>query len=400
MFSRIKTHLAAVLAIGVIVVAQSCNGKEGTTPVPGEQEKNPEENTGGNPGENPGDKPGENPGENPGEVSKTYMDLSQNGTANCYVVSKPGDYKFKAVKGNTDVSVGEVNSVDVLWESFGTDTQPNTGDIIASVSFEDGYVCFSTSGISSESLKEFPKGNAVIAAKGPDGKILWSWHIWSADFGEQVYFNNAGTLMDRNLGAVSAKPGDVGCLGLMYQWGRKDPFMGASSLSEKVQAASTGTWYVSSESVSPEDLRQYLNENPTTFLINKDRTFPEDAWNAVKTVNDPCPAGWRVPAGREDGLWVTASGSLEPFEMTFDSTNYGINFSGKFGDDSMIWYPASGCLSGSTGRLSDVGVNGEYWAASSDGINAHYYVFSCSGYVRPEGYCVKEYGFPVRCIKE
>ena len=72
-------------------------------------------------------------------------------------------------------------------------------------------------------------GNAVVAVK-KDGKILWSWHIWACegynpDATAQKYNNNAGVVMDRNLGATSATPGKPQTIGLLYQWGRKDPFL-------------------------------------------------------------------------------------------------------------------------------------------------------------------------------
>lgn len=206
--------------------------------------------------------------------------------------------------------------------------------------------------------------------------------------------------MDRNLGAVSAKPGDVGSLGLMYQWGRKDPFMGAASISEKVQAVSTGNWSVDSESVPQEELHQYLTENPTAFFTGEYH-LPEDSWGAAKTMNDPCPAGWKIPVGKEEGVWAKASGSKDRwFDMTYDKTNEGINFSGKFGNDSMIWYPASGSLSSSTGILCDVGINGLYWSASADSYNAYEFQFSTTGYVGLDRYCRYHHGGAVRCIKE
>jgi hypothetical protein len=60
-----------------------------------------------------------------------------------------------------------------------------------------------------------------------DGVILWSWHIWLVQdqIGYNTYANNAGVLMDRNLGATSAIEYDSGTIGLLYQWGRKDPFL-------------------------------------------------------------------------------------------------------------------------------------------------------------------------------
>ena len=69
------------------------------------------------------------------------IDLNSSGeTANCYIVSSAGIYKFKPVKGNSSESVGNVSSVAVLWETFGTDIKPSIGDLIKAVNYDDGYV--------------------------------------------------------------------------------------------------------------------------------------------------------------------------------------------------------------------------------------------------------------------
>ena len=130
--------------------------------------------------------------------------LSLSGSANCYIVSSVGLYKFKPVKGNSNESVGSVASASLLWETFGTDAAPMPSDLISGFCYKDGYIAFQTA-------DTFKEGNAVIAAKDADGNILWSWHIWFTDqpLG-QVYYNNAGVMMDRNLGSTSATPGDVG----------------------------------------------------------------------------------------------------------------------------------------------------------------------------------------------
>lgn len=62
--------------------------------------------------------------------------------------------------------------------------------------------------------------------------ILGSWHIWSSAEGwnDHVYANNAGTMMDRNLGATSAECGNVGTIGLFYQRGRYSPFMATANV--------------------------------------------------------------------------------------------------------------------------------------------------------------------------
>ena len=323
---------------------------------------------------------GEGEGGDSGDDDKIYTDLSAAGTANCYLVSQAGDYKFKAVIGNTDGSVGNVKSVEVLWESFGTDVMPNVGDLINTVSFRDGYVRFSTP-------ETFANGNAVIAVRNSKGTILWSWHIWCSEEGwqEHIYNNNAGTMMDRNLGATSATPGSVGALGLLYQWGRKDPFLGSSSIRSSVQALSTGNWEVSLNWTYYE----LTIPNPTTFFI---RGYPGISWQSKKTAYDPCPAGWRVPDGGENGIWKTAGFA----NTTFDYTNCGVSFS--ITSQETTWYPASGILSEDDGVLKDCGTGGGYWYVPNDGDI--YKAFSVGSFSYKINHNDIKDGYSVRCLKE
>ncbi len=310
----------------------------------------------------------------------TYTDLSAEGTANCYLVQGVGNYKFKAVLGNTDGTVGNVKSVDVLWESFGTDVMPEVGDLIAKASYKNGYVRFSTP-------DEFRQGNAVIAARNSDGTILWSWHIWLASEGwkEQVYYNDAGTMMDRNLGATSATPGEVGAFGLMYQWGRKDPFLGAAALDANTQAVSTGTWSVSSEWGC-----SFLEENPMTFS----RKAWSGTWSSKKSYYDPCPLGWKVPDGDSENIWAKVIGEKE---ININGNKYGLNFSGVFGPDETIWYPISGTLDRESGAL--IGGNGFCWSTNmSYCLYYYYYDDNCGVYTQQSSNLSN--GHAVRCIKE
>ena len=68
-----------------------------------------------------------------GDIEGDVADLSANGTANSYIVSKSGTYKFSTVKGNSSESVGVVSSAEVLWETFGTDVTPKVGDLVKNV---------------------------------------------------------------------------------------------------------------------------------------------------------------------------------------------------------------------------------------------------------------------------
>ena len=53
------------------------------------------------------------------------------GPANCFIISAPGSYAFRPVKGNSTEAVGPIASTEVLWESFGTSVAPSKGAIVA-----------------------------------------------------------------------------------------------------------------------------------------------------------------------------------------------------------------------------------------------------------------------------
>ena len=333
-------------------------------------------------------------------------DLSSSESANCYIISESGVYKFKAVKGNSASSVGNVAVVSTLWETFGTSDVPAVGDLVSDVCYMDGYVAFKTASV-------FKEGNAVVAAKDADGNILWSWHLWFTDEPKgQVYYNLAGTLMNRNLGATSAAPGDVGALGLLYQWGRKDPFLGSSSISSDVLAQSTAIWPASVMSDKNVGTIEYAVANPMTFITmnyyNRDWYFDEvgstdtdnDRWNDSsdrKTFYDPCPAGWRIP----DMVWGLAADEMSLIRYDFDGTNKGMNFSKFFGDDSVIWYPAPGYRDGDkNGELSQVSVLGAYWSTIPTTFPARVMELFYDSYMDCNSYANRAYALSVRCIKD
>ena len=332
-------------------------------------------------------------------------DLAMNSeSANSYIVSEPGVYFFPAVKGNSSESVGSVNSVDVLWESFGTDVTPSVGDLVQSVSYAYGYISFRTPAI-------FKEGNAVIAARDASGTILWSWHIWLTDEpGKCVYANNAGTMMDRNLGATSATPGDVGALGLLYQWGRKDPFLGSSRIdSFWTSAESTIDWPDEVDSSPSCGTISYAIQHPTTcidgfYSPNSDWLYGEDdstdntRWQSKKTLYDPCPAGWRVPDGGDDGVWAKAGFCSQ----SYDSSNNGILFNTDFSSPA-TWYPAVTDFYTTNTPIVHYD-SGEYWSVTPclreyNLCKAYYFGFRSDGQVY-QSYYLRDRLRGVRCLKE
>lgn len=234
------------------------------------------------------------------------VDLSENESANCYIVSDTGKYKFRATEGNSDVVLTDAVSVDVLWETFGTDRDINVGDLIYDVKLKDDYIYFQATG-------EF--GNALIAGRNAEGTILWSWHIWATERPkDEVYKNNIGVVMDRNLGATSSEVGDIRTGGLFYNWGRKDPFVGPSKLPLTTYEYSTSPIAKTTAAIPMTvkyniiegEVLQYAKEHPTTpisgtvgsssfdWFRNSSDPSKTELWGKNKTKNDPCPPGYRI----------------------------------------------------------------------------------------------------------
>ena len=325
-------------------------------------------------------------------------DLSYKGSANSYIISESGDYWFPVVKGNSSEQVGKVATAELLWESFGTYTAPSVNDLIKSTLYEDGKIYFRTA-------DTFKEGNAVIAAKDADGTILWSWHIWLTDEPQcKEYSNNAGTMMDRNLGATSPTYGDTSALGLLYQWGRKDPFLGSSSISSNIVANSTITWPSAVESNSIIGTIEYSTEHPTTFITYNSNNYDwyytdsqstdNTRWQPNKTIYDPCPVGWRVPDGGDNGVWNIAGFS----DTTYDNANEGMLFNTTSSSNS--WYPATGYRDARDATLEGVGYYGYYWSVTHLNYRAYTLNFSYFGNIYPMNRSYRARGFSIRCFRE
>lgn len=211
----------------------------------------------------------------------TVTDLSEVQTANSYVVSKSGFYKFRATtRGNGvtgllvvqddgtyyrsfDATMGAgisgIDKIDLLWwqgdlsadsnyKTFANGS-PSSDEVAAKCpvvildngKLDDGFATFYVK------VDETTYGNVGLAAYDANGTILWSWHIWIQPEVKVVRLGDY-TVMDRNLGATYA-PADKNYdsdnfyanIGLYYQWGRKDPFFPPSGKNNT--NTSTDVWF-------------------------------------------------------------------------------------------------------------------------------------------------------------
>ena len=237
-------------------------------------------------------------------VSGHARDLSIDGAANCYIIPEPGRYRFKCVRGNNDVEnvIQNVSEVKVLWES-NFKSSVKAGDLVSSIAYEDDWVTIQTPA-------QAIKGNAVVAAYDASNNIIWSWHLWFCPHfvpeNLQQTYNDGTVWMDRNLGA--SMDALSSSFGLMYQWGRKDPFPGPYSNSGTLVPTTVA---FHKEAAGVGGLMDYAIRNPMTLITTSESDVRwcsrEDNWTSfwgsTKTLYDPCPPGWRVPSS----TWKTAA---------------------------------------------------------------------------------------------
>lgn len=280
-----------------------------------------------------------------GEV---FFDLSSTTTANCYMISSANyNYCFDVtVKGNGADGVLDGSDptldpgyVDVVWMD-----ETLEGKLTMSSNYpSQGRALFSLQGNTEDpdekSLPEGMEGNVLIGAYTDETKteLLWTWHLWICDRPQIQSYKNGFTVQDRDLGAVDYTPSsDIGKVdGLYYQWGRPTPFPVNRTLAEDFTIESSDEIPGVNTAVGHPDT--FYND---AVVAEDGKTYRLWGWRSaadeyVKTIYDPCPAGYRVPSKR---LWA----ELDAHDYTVSGHN--VEFSVI--DDYSVYYPISGYYNG------------------------------------------------------
>ena len=222
------------------------------------------------------------------------------------------------------------------------------------------------------------KGGAwVKVAAGSNGQTLTfyngapAWVETTAN-ANTVFNPNTGKIwMDRNLGAsqVATSSTDVASYGDLYQWGR-----GADGHQIRTPLSTPTTGQSSSSSPGANFLIGSLNWY--------NGTNPDNLWQGVSGVNNPCPIGYRIPTEAE---WNAESLSW--------STK---NSAGAFA--SPLKLPMAGYRDYSDGSLGNVGTDGVYWSSTVSSANARSLnFFSSVAFMNTDA---RAFGFSVRCLKD
>ena len=291
---------------------------------------------------------------------------------------------------------------------------------------------------------DIQSGNAVVAVtkgSGASKTVLWSWHLWFApkdaldkipvtnhqgvvyNFTKETLgwkptqwsgstYSSARTVKVKveqtvaNNGAkaytvinITQNPGGVrkGATTL-YQFGRKDAFPGVA----KADLASNSHFTENAgDNMSIENGIQHPDlyytwgsnwENNYSYnnlwsADNTARGFNDNS--VVKTVYDPCPVGFKMPASNAfTGFTTTGQNSSTQSELNIEDSqtfqnNLGHNFWTNSSKTATIYFPASGCRDNSDGSLSTIGIFGSYWSAYYNVSNYGCFLIFYSGLVNP-----------------
>lgn len=404
-------------------------------------------------------------------------------TANCYVVSAPGYYSFPLVYGNalknrsTNESAYKTGNTgsDILSNFINhagaaitnpyirrnADCTPAKAelvwqdalDLLTDIEYNNAWDGFITFSVNRNTIRQ---GNAVIAIRDTENKILWSWHIWvtDEDLSQTIEITNhqgykyrmlpvslgwcdanAVTYAERSCKVKFTAGGEsqtitvkqasnsittgVNCT--YYEWGRKDPLRPSdgssgnktwydkngtpSTNSPATENFSTGVTCIKNYILKPDVMHnQYYGDNTYANLWSAANTvYTANDNPVVKTVYDPSPVGFKLPPSNVfTGFTTTGGNTNNPSEIngTWDSSLKGWNFYTDSSKSKTIFFSASGYRDYSNGGANNVGSEGMCWSAIPYNRKFGYDQNFGLSKVRPLNYNNRAYGIGVRSSQE
>ena len=347
-------------------------------------------------------------------------DLSAAGTANSYIAPRMQEiYLFDAtVQGNGRATTGitpqklKGTSARLIWQT-GTAERA----VVCDVGYNGSRISFRTGTAIG--------GNALIGLFDAAGRCIWSWHIWHTNYDPWATAQTCAsgyTFMDRNLGALTTSVSDPSLRGLYYQWGRPAPFLHPSSVTSTVPAAFISAagyeYYVhdplldgGSVSMTParalaepwaywsglyagdsNDIDDWVTPQNLNLWGNASRSGSYST-SSSKSIYDPCPPGWRVPA--------PAAFEQASFSRTGTSRNNVYYLRSRTG--TSVTYPMGGYFTGHAFR--DNGTRVDVWTNAPAQLNGRCLSTSTAftvsaSTINTAAYQQRDYALPVRCVAE
>lgn len=265
-------------------------------------------------------------------------------------------------------------------------------------------------------------GNAVVSVM-KDNVVVWSWHLWftSVDALETTHLDlteaaseNLGwkytawrgtayrqprkvkVRVEQLLGpkrqaefTITQNPGvtERQGYGPFYQFGRKDPFRGTGNITINTKTGGRSLGYAIQYPRSlfgPKDIygslgeRQFdwCNKNYFNLWSMNKYNAEEEYEGSIKTIYDPCPAGFQVPS------WYAFTNFTKQGKGTVSSSEFcvsgpwdsGWNFNNQRAySTATLYFPAAGVRSIYYPNVMEGQTGGYYWSAHPAGFQDDYY---------------------------
>ena len=359
-------------------------------------------------------------------TQKATAKLWSAGNASTYIITKPGRYQIYTIRPDGTKPTHTTDNAFDWWTktqqniyrnalSGGTDLSKLTQNLyVFDVYGPNNQI--TDSSLSSNTYGAGGYGTVVFYDNKPDRNILWSVTLWETPEIHSVKIGDY-TWLDRNIGAwsngVDAATATPATYGVYYQWGRKDPFPGPNSTygirnsyrnwqntpaalvfkDESSVAVVEGNnvygnfylpGYYSQSYLGTYIYKEWKSTSPNVGYDRSDATsHPEWFFNNllsdqqnqsasftqlwqddVKTANDPCPPGYRVPSWTQMLNLINALNALTPSYPASNSNDaqYSIN-----GVKYML--PAAGGLT--YGRVVNSGYQSMYWTSTYINVDGY-----------------------------
>ena len=396
--------------------------------------------------------------ENGATNSNAYISHAPTGTyyADHYVLRNFQDHAGHNIdnpwieKTNSGANAG-VDGAEVVWA--------DAANLIHSPAIKhDGSDAFLEFEVKASDIQS---GNAVVAVK-KGGTIVWSWHFWFApkDALDKIKVTNhqnvdyyftketlgwkptqwSGSSYDKprtvkvkveqtiaNGGTkqvseftITQNPGSVKKgVTTLYQFGRKDAFPGVdasklaagshftenagNNMSIKNGIQNPGSFYTwgASWGATPPTGYSYFNLWSADNMVRKGNDN-----SVVKTIYDPCPVGFKMPASNAFTGFTNSGENYGPNNVdgTGNAFVYDYNFGHNFWTSSSkianIYFPASGSRAYNFGSLYNFGYTGYYWSAVPSDTGSGCSLIFGSGNVYPLYDSNRSYGFAAHPVSE
>ena len=350
-------------------------------------------------------------GPNPGWNTSAYTSQATGDVLSTFINHLGNPISNPYIYNNTDCTP---HSCTLVWQD-----EPN---LVTNVSLSSDHH-FLEFTVGQSTIRQ---GNAVVAVRNSSNTVMWSWHIWVTNYvpgsgdkaitnhqykqyplmavnigwcdGQtitytertmQVRFKQTGTSVTPQIITVKQKAHTITKIGnsTYYQWGRKDPFVGAvfdnSTINNK-------TWYneTGAASTANPTLQNFAFgisciasgiKQPNTFNNNSqmDNTYA-NLWSVnnavytanddlvVKTIYDPSPVGYKLlPNNAFTGFTTTGQNTSNQAQFNVSGIwNNGWNFYCDSSNSGTVFFPASGWRDASSAVPDGIGVYGVYRTAA------------------------------------